>query len=214
MSQYTEKLSRTNCAVVLVDFLTGFLPGLRSIDRDLYAHNVEGFCGAVTALGLQHCVLGDEGGFRGEFFPVIKRDFADAPRFERHTPSALRSGGFKDWIDGQRRDGRTKIVLGGISIDNCTMQTSLDLLADGMEVYVVVDVCGAESELVEYAAIERLVQAGAVPINWTQFACEVMDDWESAEGQAIGGLLNNHSRYGALGVPTGDSDAASAERGS
>lgn len=198
---YTEKLSRTNCAVVFVDFLTGFLPGLRSIDRDLYARNVEGWCRATVALGLPHCVLGDEGGFRGDFFPVIEGHVANAPRFARHTPSAMRSGGFADWIAERRAEGRGKIVLGGISIDNCTMQTSLDLLAEGLEVYVVVDVCGAESVLVEQAAIARLVQAGVVPVNWTQFACEVMDDWQSAEGEAIGGLLSTYSRYGALGVP-------------
>ncbi len=197
------KLSRTNCAVVLVDFLDGFLPGLRSIDRDLYEANVQGFCASVRALGLPHCVLGDEGDFRGAFFPIIQRDFADAPRFGRHTPSAMRSGGFANWAKAQRAEGRDRIVLGGISIDNCTMQTALDLLAEGVITYVVVDVCGAESALVEAAAIHRLVQAGAVPINWTQFACEVMDDWESDAGPDIGRILSEYSRYGALGVPGG-----------
>ena len=202
-SAYATKLSRENCAVVLVDFLDGFLPGLRSIDRDLYGTNVEGFCASVRALGLPHCVLGDEGGFRGQFFPFIQRDFADAPRFERHTPSAMRSGGFADWAAQMRAEGRDRIVLGGIAIDNCTMQTALDLIAEGFTAYVVVDVCGAESALVEAAAIHRLVQAGAVAINWTQFACEVMDDWQSEEGPEIGRILSEHSRYGALGVPGG-----------
>ena len=198
------KLSRSNCAVVLVDFLDGFLPGIRSIDRDLFAANVEGFCRATEALGLPRCVLGDEGGFRGRFFPIIGELFAGAEHFGRHTPSAWRSGGFRDWAEARRGEGRHRMVLGGISIDNCTMQTALDLRAAGFEVHVVVDVCGAESELVERAAIARLVQAGVVPMNWTQLACEVMDDWESDEGDAIGGILAAHSRYGALGVPQPD----------
>ena len=208
-ARYTNKLSKTNCAAVLVDYLDGFLPGLRSIDRDLYERNVKGFTGTVLALSLPHCVLGDEGGFRGQFFPIIKRDFSDAPTFARHTPSAMRSGDFPEWIRERRSEGRSKFVLGGISIDNCTMQTSLDLLAEGLEVYVVVDACGAESELVERAAILRLIQAGAVPINWTQLACEVMDNWQSEEGPAIGRLLSEHSRYGALGVPGGAPEATS-----
>lgn len=68
------------------------------------------------------------------------------------------------------------------------MQISLDLLADGFHVYVV-DVCSARSALVEAAAIQRLVQAGATPINWTQFACEVMDDWQMEAGPQIGRIL-------------------------
>ncbi|MFL4471824.1 isochorismatase family protein [Tateyamaria armeniaca] len=134
---------------------------------------------------------------------MIKAEFDEADNIARHIPSAKRSGDFANWATARRDEGRSKIVLGGISLDNCTMQTTLDLLAEEFEVYVVVDVYGAESSLVEHSALLRLVQAGATPINWTQFACEVMDDWETEEGPAIGGLLSEHSRYGALGVPGG-----------
>lgn len=195
------KLSTDNCCVVFVDYLTGFLPGLRSIDRDLYERNVTGFCLSTKALELPHCVLGDEGSFRGEFFPIVKQELADAPHFGRHTPSAWGSEQFRDWIARQAADGRRKIVLGGISIDNCTSLTALDLLDEDYEVYVVVDVSGAESILVEQAAIHRLVQAGAVPSSWVQFACEAMGDWNTPQGSLIGRIVSDHSRWGALGVP-------------
>lgn len=201
MAHYTDHLSTENCSVVLVDFLDGFMPGLRTMESERFERNVNGFCHTVLTLGLPHCVLGDEGGFRGSFFPVIKEHFGDSPTFGRHTPSACRSGGFRDWAEGQMSAGRKKIVLGGISIDNCSMLTTLDLLAAGFEAYVVVDVCGADSHLTETAAIHRLVQAGATPINWAQFACESMGDWQSEHGEAIGRLLSEYSTYGALGVP-------------
>jgi hypothetical protein len=203
-TRYTATLTRDNCSAVLVDYLDGFLPGLRSVDRDLYARNVEGYCRTVKALNLPHCVLGDPGGFRGVFFPIIRAEFADSPTFGRHTPSAMRSGDFGAWARARKDEGRTKIVLGGISIDNCTLQTALDLLGEGFEVYVVVDACGAESVLVERAAIDRLIQAGGTPINWTQFACEALGDWQTEFGPRIGGLLQDYSRYGALGVPQDD----------
>jgi len=97
--------------------------------------------------------------------------------------------------------GRRTVVLGGISLDNCTSLTSLDLLAAGYEVYVVVDASGADSELVERVAVHRLLQAGAVLTTWLQFACEVMGDWQTPEGPEIGKLVQAHSHYGALGVP-------------
>ena len=193
-----EKLDRGNCCAVLVDYLTGFLPGLRIMEREAYDNAVKGYCRSVKALGLPHCVLGDEGSFRGEFFPLIKEEFADAPHLARHAPSAWSAPAFRDWVRGT---GRRKVVLGGISLDNCTSMTALDLLAEGYEAYVVVDASGAESELVERAAMMRLQQAGAVLTTWVQFACEVMGDWQTPEGPAIGKLIQAHSRYGALGVP-------------
>ncbi len=199
-SRYAQKLSKENCCAVLVDFLTGFLPGLRTMEREIFDNNVKGYCRSMKALGIPLCVLGDEGDFRGEFLPVIKEEFADAPRFERHAPSAWTAPAFQKWIEGT---GRRKVVIGGISLDNCTSLTSFDLIANGYEVYVVVDVCGAESELIEQAAITRLVQAGATPVTWVQLACEVMDDWQTPEGPAVGKLIQEHSRYGALGVPQG-----------
>ena len=82
----------------------------------------------MKALGLPHCVLGDEGSFRGEFFPIIKEEFADSPHIARKAPSAWTEPAFRDWVTGT---GRRKVVLGGISLDNCTSMTALDLLAEG-----------------------------------------------------------------------------------
>ncbi|MBV9076380.1 MAG: isochorismatase family protein, partial [Methylobacteriaceae bacterium] len=150
MTQTTShgRLVREQCVGVLVDFLTGLLIGIRTIERERFDQNVRGFAGSLKALDIPLCVLGDEGSFRGDFFPLIKQEFADAPHFTRHTPSAWRSGGFRDWVLGQ---GRRQVVLGGISLDNCTMLTSLDMLAEGLDVHVVVDVSGADSALTEAA---------------------------------------------------------------
>ena len=102
------------CSAVLVDFLDGFLPGIRSIDPTLFAHNVVGYRGVVKVLGMPVCVMGDEGGFRGSFMTPVRPDFADAPHFERHTPSAMRSGGFAEWARARKAEGRTQMVLGGM----------------------------------------------------------------------------------------------------
>ena len=192
------RLVRADCAGVMVDFLTGLLVGIRTPGREMLDNNVRGYCGALAALDIPSCVLGDEGGFRGEFFPLIKREFAGLPHFGRHTPSAWRSGGFRDWLVAT---GKRQVVLGGLSLDNCTLLTALDMLADGYDVHVVVDVSGAESSLVEAAAMARLTQAGAVLHTWVSFACEAMADWQGPYGPAIGKLVMAHSPYGALGVP-------------
>ena len=173
------------------------MSGLSSVEPVSFRHAVSGFCRTVATLGLPHCVLGDEGDFRGAFFPIIKQEFSGSTHIARHTPSAWGAQAFRDWVAAS---GRRKIVLGGISLDNRTGLTAIDLMAAGFEAYVVVDVSGAENEVVERASLLRLMQAGAVPISWVQFACEVMDDWRLPEGPAIAKLVQAHSRYGALGA--------------
>jgi hypothetical protein len=198
MTFAVEKLSPDNACAVLVDYLTGFLPGLRSIDRDDYDRAVRGFCGTVKAFDLPVAVLGDEGSFRGDFFPVIGELFADAPTFARTTSSGWGAQGFPEWLAGTRR---MKVLIGGISLDNCTMMTVLDLLANGYEPYVVIDASGTESDLVERVALARLVQAGAVPVNWVQAAAELLGDWAGPHGEAVGRLFRDHSKWNALGTP-------------
>lgn len=51
MTAFTEKLSRENCCAVLVDYLTGFLPGLRSMEREQFDANVRGYCLARRSAG-------------------------------------------------------------------------------------------------------------------------------------------------------------------
>lgn len=79
------------------------------------------------------------------------------------------------------------------------LQTSLDVLKAGYEVYIVVDVSGSDTALSETAAMMRLTQAGAVMTNWVSLASELLDDWANAEGPQIGELYQKYSSWGEIG---------------
>lgn len=190
---YCEKLTRDNCVVVLVDFLDGFLPGLKTIDRDLLRKNAEAFTRLSNIFNLPTIMLGEEGGFRGKFFSEVVAHADRAIRIERHTPSAWDEPMFRDKLAAI---GRKKVLLGGISLDICTLQLTLDLLAAGYEAYVVVDVSGSDTHLNETAALLRMTQAGAVMVSWASVASEIMKDWETAEGPAVGQLYQELSYWG------------------
>jgi len=84
------------------------------------------------------------------------------------------------------------VLIGGISIDNCTTHTSLDLLDDGYDVYVVADVSSTNSRLVEDAALMRLMQAGAVPIGWLAALTELGQSWEGPHGEGMRAIVAEH----------------------
>ena len=59
--------------------------------------------------------------------------------------------------------------------------TALDALREGYDVYPVVDAIGGTSPEAHRAGLERVVQAGAQPIGWVSFACELQRDWARLE---------------------------------
>ncbi len=194
IDRYQTRLVPEDCAIVLVDFLTGFDPGLRTIPRARWDLNVTAFTrlAKIFASRIPVFVVGDEGDFRGQFYPQINENVPDAPRFGRSTPSAYQAEAFRTALEASRRK---RILLGGISLDLCTLHTSLDLLKAGYEVYVLVDCSGTESELVQTAAMLRLTQAGAVMTNWVSLASELMGDWRTQEGEEVGRLYAELSAW-------------------
>ena len=199
-SQLTKKLTPENSVLVMVDYLTGFLPGIKSIEAKEYQNNVTALAriGQIFKDRMPTIILGDEGGFRGKFFDQINEYLPDAPKVARHTPSAWHAAEFRDLL---AKHERKKVIMAGISIDNCVMQLALDVLKAGYEVYVLPDVSGTTSVLVEQVAISRLVQAGATMTNWVSLASELMDDWEKPEGKLVGELYQKYSDWGgASGV--------------
>jgi len=190
---YSEKLTRDNCVVILVDFLDGFLPGLKTINHDLLRKNVEAFACLSKIFQLPTIMLGEEGGFRGKFFPEVVAHADHAVRIERHTPSAWDEPNFRDKLASL---GRKKVLLGGISLDICTLQLTLDLQEAGYESYVVVDVSASDTSLNETAALLRMTQAGAVMVSWASVASELMKDWQTPEGPAVGQLYQELSYWG------------------
>jgi nicotinamidase-related amidase len=192
-NRFTEKLTRDNTCAVIVDFLDGFLPGLKTIDHYKFRKNAEAFAELTSIFKLPTVFLGEEGSFRGSFFPEVVAHSQHAVRVERHTPSAWDEPVFRSTLADMKRK---KVLLGGISLDICTQLLTLDLLANGYEPYVVVDASGSDSTLVETAAMLRMTQAGAVMVSWASVASELMGDWKTPEGPLVGALYQNNSVWG------------------
>jgi nicotinamidase-related amidase len=192
---HTEKLTRDNAIFIWVDFLEGFLPGLKTIDHTLLRQNVDAYCQLASIFKMPTIMLGEEGDFRGKFFPECTQNIesAKAIRVERHTPSAWDEPNFRSVLE---QIGRKKVILGGISLDICTALLTTDLLHHNYECYVVVDVSGSDTLLNEQAAMLRLTQVGAVMTNWGSIASQIMGDWQTPEGAKIGQLYQENSYWG------------------
>jgi nicotinamidase-related amidase len=74
---------------------------------------------------------------------------------------------------------------------------TLDLLKAGYSVYVPTDACGDVSEEAHERSVQRLIQAGAVPITSLQYLFELQQDWSrSATYNGVMEILKAHAPYG------------------
>ncbi len=194
-NRYTEKLSPKNAAIVMVDFLTGFDPGLRTIEKSTFVNNATALAKISKIFKIPTIILGEEGGFRGKFYPLVFEYLKHGKSVERFTPSAWDEPKFREEI---KKIGRKKIILGGISLDICAQLLTLDLLNNGYEPYVVVDCSGSDQKLVEHAAMLRMTQAGATMVSWGTLASELMGDWRTPEGEVVDKLYQEHSGWGGF----------------
>jgi nicotinamidase-related amidase len=70
------------------------------------------------------------------------------------------------------QDGRNTLVMAGCEAHVCLLQTSLDLLDEEFDVWVVTDACSSQSERNRDAAFDRLASAGAELVTTEMVAFE------------------------------------------
>lgn len=184
-----------NCALALIDFQPAMFQGVYSHERLSVMHNVQILAKTADLFKIP-VVLSTvaANSFSGPFMPEVTDIFPDHPVIDRTS--------INSWVDANFRKaiaatGRKKIVLAGLWTEACVMFPSLDLLAEGYEVYIPADACGDITPEAHDRAMARLVQAGAVPMNALQFAFELQQDWARSETyDGVMQILKAHTPYG------------------
>jgi nicotinamidase-related amidase len=170
-----EPLTPADTTVVLVDYAVGFANLLRSHNLTDHINNVVGL--AKTAKWYESGLVvtnGESSKPSGPLYPELLDAIGDHPVIERTVD-------FNAFLDEQfaqavRAEARENVVIGGIATDGCVLQTALGGLRAGYRVHVVVDASGSLSHEAHDAAVQRMVQAGVIPVTWFSLAAEFQLD--------------------------------------
>jgi nicotinamidase-related amidase len=87
------------------------------------------------------------------------------------------------------RQNLKQVIVCGIEAHICVTQTVLDLLAAGIEVFLLVDCITARRRESKEVALARLTQAGAVPSNLEMALFEMMRTADSPQFKAVQSLI-------------------------
>lgn len=98
-----------------------------------------------------------------------------------------------------KKSGRKQLVLAALYTEICLAMPAIQALGEGYEVFIVTDASGGVSTEAHDMAVRRMVQAGAVPINWMAVLGEWQRDWAREETAAgVARVVLEHG--GAAGI--------------
>lgn len=193
MSKFTEMLTTDNAVLAMIDHQTGLLVSCRDQDPHLMTQNIKGLCSLAKTVGMPSIITASmPDGPNGPIMPEITDILGDEVIERAGEINAWKSPEFKQAIEAT---GRKKIVMAGIVTDVCLMFPAISAVAEGYDVYAVVDASGTWNKAVTDAAMHRMTQAGVKVVTWASVLAEVMDDWRSEHGMALGGVLGEHTSY-------------------
>lgn len=193
--KYTEFLTSQNCALTLIDYQPAMYFGVQSHDRLSIVHNATVLAKAAKLFKIP-TVLSTvaKDSFSGPMNSSITDIFKGQDLIDRTSINAWVDNKFRKAIEST---GRKKIIVAGLWTEACVLFPSLDMLKSGYEVYVPTDACGDISQEAHERSVQRLIQAGAIPITSLQFVFELQQDWARSETyNGVMEILKADSPYG------------------
>lgn len=103
--------------------------------------------------------------------------------------SCFSSCGAEDFLTQLKNRNIKQVLVCGIEAHICVLQTSLDLLANGFEVYLLVDCITSRAAENKRVALARLAQAGAVPCTLEMALFEMLRTADSPQFKGIQNLI-------------------------
>jgi nicotinamidase-related amidase len=188
-TQRTERLTRNNALLLLVDHQVGLYTGVRDIDILQLKHNIVALTRAMLALKVPVVVTTTTEKMWGPLIPELAEVLPSVQRVERTTVNAWDE---KRVVDAVKATGRKNLIVTGISTDVCLALPAMAALADGFQSYAVIDASGGFSQTQVDMGIVRMQQAGVVPVGYSNVAIEILADNAAPEAEAV---------YGLLGIP-------------
>ena len=188
-------LAPSDCALAMIDYQPAMFSGVHSHDRTIIMQNLQIVAKAAKLFNVP-TVLSTVAAesFSGSMISELTSIFPRQRLIDRTSINAWLDKNFREAIE---KSGRKKIVVAGLWTEACVLFPTIDMLKAGYEVYVPTDACGDISEEAHERAVQRIVQAGAVPMNSLQFLFELQQDWGRSETyDGCMEILKAHSPYG------------------
>ena len=195
-----EVLTPQNSQLIFIDHQPQMAFGVQSMDRQTLKNNTVALAKAAKIFGIPTIITTVETeSFSGYTYPELLDVFPGQKLLERTSMNS--------WDDQKVRDAlaaneRKKVIVAGLWTEVCNNSFALCAMAEGgYEIYMVADASGGTSKDAHDYAMQRMIQAGVVPVTWQQVLLEWQRDWARRETyDAVVSLVKEHSGAYGMGV--------------
>jgi nicotinamidase-related amidase len=195
-----EVLTPTNCQLIFIDQQPQMAFGVQSMDRQALKNNVVGLAKAAKVFNIPTTITTVETqGFSGFTYPELLDVFPGKDILER---SSMNSWDDQKVRDALAKNGKKKVVVSGLWTEVCNNSFALCAMAEGdYEIYMVADASGGTSKEAHDYAMQRMIQAGVIPVTWQQVLLEWQRDWANkGTYNEVMAIVREHSGAYGMGV--------------
>ncbi len=195
-----ELLTPQNCQLIFIDHQPQMAFGVQSIDRQVLKNNTVALAKAARVFDIPTTITTVETeSFSGHTYPELLAVFPELPLLERTSMNSWDDQKVRDALSANRRN---KVVVSGLWTEVCNNSFAFSAMAEGgYEIFMVADASGGTSKEAHDYAMQRMIQAGVVPVTWQQVLLEWQRDWARKETyDATIAIVREHSGAYGMGV--------------
>lgn len=200
MSVKLEVLTPQNSQIIFIDHQPQMAFGVQSIDRQVLKNNVVGLAKAAKVFGIPVTITTVETeSFSGHTYPELLAVFPDRPLLER---TSMNSWDDQKVRDALKTNGRKKVIVSGLWTEVCNNTFAFSAMSEGgYEIYMVADASGGTTKEAHDYSMQRMIQAGVVPVTWQQVLLEWQRDWARRDTyDEVMDIVRAHSGAYGMGV--------------
>ena len=195
-----EVLTPANCQIIFIDHQPQMAFGVQSIDRQVLKNNTVALAKAAKVFNIPTIITTVETeSFSGNTYPELLDVFPGQDILER---TSMNSWDDQKVRDALKANGKKKVVVAGLWTEVCNNSFALCAMLEGdYEIYMVADASGGTSKEAHDFAMQRMIQAGVIPVTWQQVMLEWQCDWAHKETYtAVMDIVREHSGAYGMGV--------------
>jgi nicotinamidase-related amidase len=166
-------LTPDNHALVLIDHQYPQLLSVTSHNPATVTNNVTALAKAAKVFNVP-TLLTTGVAERQPLLKEIQAVFPDQKPIDRTSLNSWDDQRVVDWV---KQTGRKRLVMAGLWTEICLNLAVLSALGDGYHVYIVPDASGGADAESHAMAVQRMVQAGAIPLSTLAYSIELQRDW-------------------------------------
>lgn len=122
----------------------------------------------------------------GDTNASVKEAIGDFQHIEKGTFSCVKTPEFMDRLKSL---GRNKIILTGMETHICILQTAMDLLDEGYDVYVLADCVSSRTKMDKKIGLQRMSAEGVKVATYESVAFEMLGKSGTDEFKAISKIV-------------------------